>query len=181
MGSKTNYVKGNTDMQKEILEVFRELPGTTVSEALELLPHLSRSSATSTIYRLYGNGLLVKAGKKRGDSGHSQSTFKVNPDPNPKPVSATRKIKLKKPTDAGLIYEVQELKRKISELEVWKANAIDRHPDLAVAPVVLRARKLAAAEVSAGGDALLAEQIRNGMKDSTLIMRVTIRALEEGE
>jgi hypothetical protein len=74
---------------------------------------------------------------------------------------------------------MKELRRQLAELEAWKEAAMSRFPDLAVSPIVLKARKLVADEVRAGGDMLLANQIVEGKKDETLLVKVAIKALEE--
>lgn len=70
----------------------------------------------------------------------------------------------------GLLVENQSLLQ-------WKADAIARYPDLAVDPVVLKARQMVAAEIGdsdkASRDAVLA-----GQRDGTLQMRVAVKLLE---
>jgi hypothetical protein len=74
---------------------------------------------------------------------------------------------------------LEQAQAEIEELRAWKEAAMSRFPDLAVSAVVIKARKIVADEVRAGGDTLLANQIVSGLKDSTLMVRVALKALED--
>lgn len=100
---------------------------------------------------------------------------------NETPVPPPPKRAVKEPTEAALHFQIEGLQKQIADLQAWKQIAIARYPDLAVSELVLRARKLVAAELRESGDPALAEQIMTGSKDSTALMRVTLRALEESD
>ena len=168
------------DTQAEVLEIIREMPGLTSMEILQLMPHKSRASVTSMVFWLKGKGVIKEGTKKpvtmRNGKTKSVPTYVLSDNPAPNVV----KMKRKAPTEAALHMQIKQLNAQISELEAWKRGAISRYPDLAVDPTVLKARKLVAEEVRAGGDHMLADQIARGLKEETLMMRVTIKALEEG-
>lgn len=171
----------NNDTQGDILRIVKEMPGLTSSEIIELMPHVSRSTTYSTISRLYNLGVLYPIAKQKVQRSNGTSImancYAVSDNPTPLP----KKMKMQKPSAAGYEARIEEFKAKIAELEEWKKAAIERFPDLAVPSTVIRARALVAEEVAAGGDTLLADQIRKGLKDATLMVRVAIRALEEVE
>ncbi len=170
----------SNDTQAEVLEIIREMPGVTSTEIISLMPHRSKAAITSMVFWLKNKGIIEASGKKaftakNGDTKHAPTyTLSSNPTPN------IVKMKRKAPTEAALHMQIKQLVNTITELEAWKRDAISRYPDLAVDPTVLKARKLVAEEVRAGGDHTLADQIARGLKDETLMMRVTIKALEEG-
>ncbi len=74
---------------------------------------------------------------------------------------------------------IEPLRKQIAELEAWKAEAIARYPDLAVPPLVKRARQLVAEMLRSSNDHGLAGQVVAGTKDGTMMMRVCVAALEE--
>lgn len=164
----------------EVLEIIREMPGVSSVEILQLMPHVSKASVFSMVHLLKKQGVITVNGSKTMRTGKVERklpTFVLGANPTPNVV----RMKRKAPTEAGLNMQIKDLNERIAELEAWKRDAIARYPDLAVEPVVLKARKIVADEVRAGGDAALADHILRGLKDETLMMRVTIKALEEAE
>lgn len=173
----------NMDIRNEVLEIVRTLPGVDASEIITLMPHVSRATVYCALTKLKAEGVLIVDGKKQlkrsNGAPYWASKYVLNPSPNP--TLNVIKMKRRVPTEVGVNAQMQELKARIAELEAWKRDAIARYPDLAVAPVVLKARKIVADEVRAGGDRALADHIMAGHKDDTLMVRVTIKALEEAE
>jgi hypothetical protein len=170
----------NTAVYEEVLNLARELPGITTRELTTFMPHVSPSVVSTTVHYLKTRGVLVKDGAKQVDTKQGPRefpTYKVSDNPVP----AAKKCKLKKPTEAGLQARLDEAHRLIAELQAWKESAMSRFPDLAVSPLVLKARKLVADEVRAGGDLILANHIVEGKKDETLLVKVAIKALEEAD
>ena len=172
---------GKYNARQQITDVLKVMPNLTSAEISALLPELSMPVLHTTISYMRKRGELITTGRKQviksDDVPHTVNAYSISDDPVP----PAPKIKLKKPTPAGYEARIEELNQKIEELEQWKAAAIDRFPDLAAPPLMVRARKIAAEEVRAGGDTLLANQIMSGLKDSTLMVRVALKALEEGE
>lgn len=170
---------GNT--RAEVLEIIREMPGLTSSEIASLMPHKNKVTVASTVFHLKQEGVIEVSGKKDTVSKDGRPkpiltyTLSTNPTPN------VIKMKRKAPSEAALHMQIRELQQQITELQAWKAKAVEQYPDLAVEPVVLKARKLVAAELRASGDTSLAHHVEVGDKDTTLMMRVAIKALEEVE
>lgn len=164
--------------RREVLEIIRELPDSTSREIASLMPHMNPATVAATVNKLKMEGIVIESGSKVLDITNGTRTFVTYAiSPNPTPVVA--RMKRTAPSEAALHLRIKELEATIAELRVWKDAAISRYPDLAVSPIVLKARKLVAEELRAGGDPALAEQVSLGRKDDTLMMRVTIKALEE--
>lgn len=172
---------GNT--REEVLEILRELPNSTSKEVSQLMPHTPYTSISSMINWLYRHGHIVRGEPKSVPNKMGKSittpTYVINPDPT-RTTNVVR-IQRKQPTEAALRLQIDELNEQVASLEEWKREAIRRHPELAVKPVVLQARALVAAELKASGDVSLAAQVERGDRDETLMMRVAVRALEEVE
>lgn len=171
----------NGSTRAEVLEIIREMPGLTSTEIATLMPHKNKNTVSSTIFNLKNEGVIEISGQKDvaivtgGYKGVPAYTLSTNPTPN------VIKMKRRAPSEAALHMQVKGLKEQIAQLEAWKAKAIAEYPNLAVEPIVLRARKLVAAELRASGDMALAHHVELGDKDTTLMMRVAIKALEEVE
>ena len=167
-------------IKEELREVIANLPGITAHDMKELMPHVNYSTLTARLQMLYLEGVVLREKVpnpnfgKVGKAIRSVYSYKLNPDP--KPVPPAQPMRNTTPSTAGLTARLDELTNKVKELEAWKANAIARYPDLDVDPVVLDARKIVAAELD-GSDSTLADQVRKGLKDNILPMRVTIAAL----
>lgn len=162
----------------EVLGVVEALPGVTAREIYTLIPHIPKGTISYALHALKSDGKIVTDGTRKLDTaGGSRAfvTYKIND--NPTPTKEGRKTK--QPTTAGLREQVERLRKQVAGLEAWKAAALQRCPDLAVAPTVIKARKLVADEVRTNGDPLLADQIIRGMKDETLLVKVAVKALEE--
>lgn len=69
-------------------------------------------------------------------------------------------------------------KAAIAELEAWKANAVARYPDLAVDPVLHKARELLAVAMAPLGQAA---DVRDGMFDDTPAMTAIRAALRTSQ
>lgn len=185
----------------EILEVVRAMPGATAHEIKELMPHRSGSSVTSGISKLYKLGAVTcseKVKRVKSNGGlyyeakyvlsdgeppkykltNGKSNFSSQPINNKKFGGTGQR---KRQTDVGLQATIDALRAEVIELKQWKADAIERFPELAVPPIMMRARKLVAKELEAAGDRNLAMQVMAGTKDGTLMVRVAVAALEEGE
>lgn len=173
------YHAGNT--RAEVLEIIREMPGLTSTEIATLMPHRNKNTVASTVFNLKNEGVIEVSGQKDavGKDGRPKPTpvYTLSANPTPNVVAMKRKA----PSEAALHMQVRGLKEQIAQLEAWKAKAIAEYPNLAVEPIVLKARKLVAAELRASGDMALAQHVEAGDKDTTLMMRVAIKALEEVE
>jgi hypothetical protein len=160
-----------------ILEVIRELPDITSRELYTFVPHIAKGTVSSIIHNLKVRGVLVENGSKALPTlkgVRSYPAYRVSDNPVP-PVP---KLKNDKPTDAALQMRIDELSRQVCELAAWKTDALARYPDLAVDPIVLKAREIVAAELRATGDNALADLVMSGAKDNAMLVKVTITALE---
>lgn len=174
---------GHNVTRDKVLDTLRALPNITTNDLFELIPECPRYSVQSTVSKLYKRGVIVDGPKKvetrAGGVKFSARTYAVSP----KAAELLSGFKQYKSTavltDAGLNVRIEELKREVQELRAWKSDAMERFPDLAVPPLVLKARKFAADEARSSGDSQLANSIMCGHKDNTLLVRVALKILEE--
>ena len=165
--------------EQEIKAVLKELPDLTARELFCLIPDISEAAISTALYSMKNRGMFTINRKAVPvKNGHRTfPSYTLNPDPKP----PSKPMKLKAPTEVGLQARLDEANAKIAELEEWKTSAIARFPDLAVDPAIIKARKIVAAELKAAGDCGLAEQVLRGLKDETMLVKVTARALEEAD
>ena len=177
--------KSNT--QKEVLEIIQNMPGIASHEVRELMPHVGYAPVMSMLSYLKKKGIIVETGEKKtitkGNGVRAAvACYAMNPDPDPKPLAPKfKRSKQRMPTPSALELRIEELSQKVQELETWKQHALARHPDLAVPPIILRARALVASELRAHNDPVLAQAVERGQKDETLMVRIAAKALEEVE
>jgi len=162
-------------VKAELREVIANLPGITLPDIRELMPHVNTSTLTARLQALYleGEVLRQKVPPTEAIRGRKYMyAYSINPDP--KPVAHTTRNNT--PSAAAYEDRIAKLKERIAELEAWRAGAIQRYPDLDVDPVILEARKIVAEELQAT-DSVMAKSVLAGQKDNILPMRVTIAAL----
>lgn len=158
----------------EILEIVREIPGVSVAEMIELMPHAPKGSVSSLPTQLERRGILVSEMVPSKGKSRAFKRYRINQHPIPKPVARKNKT----PTPSGYEATINELRAKVKELQGWKDDAIARFPELAVPPAVAKARKIVGMELRARNDTHLAHQVETGMKDDILPMKVALVALE---
>lgn len=151
-------------LRTEILEIVREMPGSSASEIGQLMSHARYSSITCALAGMKTRGDVTTQKEK----GETTRYFIGNGTPAP----PRRKAKAPQVSEAGSL--VRELEIRISELEAWKAYALDLFPDLAVSELVLRARKIAAEHVQP--DQRL--DVLSGKRDQNAIIKAVVAALE---
>ena len=169
-----------SDNTEQILEIITTMPGSTWRDVHTLMPHVTASVVTNTLHGMKARGIIRPNGRAQFMRSNGAPLFMAKYEVNPEGKPPESKREVTEPSLTALRAQSELLVATITELAAWKDDAIRRYPDLAVDPTVLKARKLAAQEVRAGGDHTLADQIVQGRKDDTLLMRVTIKALEEG-
>lgn len=168
---------------EDILEVVQNFPDCTRSEVVGLLPHRNPKSVAPMINELVRANKLTISGLRPVPGKASVQTSRFNPDESSYrsvKTGKTKKKKLPRPTEEGWKSRIQELESQVAELEAWKKDALSRYPALAVDPLVLRAREIAARTYKAS-DPKHAQDIMVGKLDKTPIMMAVIAALEEGE
>jgi hypothetical protein len=154
---------------KEVREIITQMPNITVDEILELMPHSTKARVSSALWVGTTKGEFV-----RDDSRPARYTLAVG---DFKPVSKLRKSKDKTVSNSALEDQINTLKSEIQELKAWKQDAIKRFPELSVAPVVFRARKIAAEQYKS--DANMAQNIMSGNFDNKPLIAAIVAALEE--
>lgn len=169
-----------SDNTEQILEIITTMPGSTWRDVHTLMPHVTASVVTNTLHGMKARGIIRPNGRAQFMRSNGAPLFMAKYEVNPEGKPPESKRKVTEPSLTALRTQIEQLVATITELAAWKDDAIRRYPDLAVAPVVIKARKLVAEEVRAGGDKHLADEILAGHKDSTLMVRVTIKALEAG-
>lgn len=160
---------------KEIIDTLRMMPNRTGQELMDALPHIKRSTMYSALSTLRNNDAITISGQDPQFLGPDGEPTKMI---NRYSATDTPFPKRKPPKRQGYKGIANALKDQVAELQRWKANAIKQYPDLAVPSSVLKARKVVADEVAATGDSALADQIRRGDQDNSLMMRVTIKVME---
>jgi hypothetical protein len=178
----------NIPTRLRVIEAIETIPDIAAREIAQLLPDMNKITVSTMLHSLVRAGLVKASGYKElhGDNGYLYRvptyarTDKPVPDkprgrgPAKKTVTVNHTARSEDKSN-----EVRELTRRVAELESWKSDAIARYPDLAADPIVLKARRLVAQEIRDSGDSMLADRVLAGAKDDGLMMRVTIKALEE--
>lgn len=158
---------------REILEIIREIPRSSTVDIATLCPHLRRRIVSATLNNLWRRGVVTR---EDGDTAQG-ARWSINPDPSQKPPPPVRR---RSPTErrvAGSAPDLASQEREISELRAWKAQAIARYPDLAVAPEILQARAHVADVYKDLGDKARAADVLAGGMDNSPVMLVALRAL----
>lgn len=153
-------------VNQKVVDAIRSIPEMCRSEIIFLLSDVSQKQVSNAISRMVHKGQLAV-------------TEKPNPaERGPRVVQAYTWVGNQKAKRQPVTDPVVGLKARIAELEAWKADAIARFPDLATDPVVLEARKIAAAEFDT--DPAMRDAILAGRKDECAIMRAVTAALSRG-
>lgn len=142
--------------------------GFTAAELHEFFPDVKQGSVSAILSKLYSEGDLRRERVGKG--------FRYFYEEGAKPEAVEHRQKRK--TAAAVSHDLDAANEKIAELEAWKAHAIERFPDLAVRDVVIKARKIVADQLREGGDCRGANDVLNGQRDGTAILRATVTALE---
>lgn len=160
---------------KEILEVVTTLPGATSGQIIDLMPHVKKQSVYAGLNSLYVRGTITRE-KTKANCGFAWS---VNPDG--KPPVAQRTVKWTRSpeayTETKIVLPPPAIFTELEELRRWKAEAIERYPDLAVSPIVLKARQMVAEEIG-NADEVMRKAVLAGQRDGTITMRVAVKMLE---
>lgn len=145
------------EAQKDILEAVKHMPGLTRAEMTDLLSHINPYTLGVNLTKLEKIGKLATEPKpspnkvgRRTIKAYVLPTPKTPPKPRPDPT-----------------------RNELEELRAFKAMALQRYPDLAVDPIVLEARKIAAAQFDNGRRA----EILSGDKDNSPIIKALVEAL----
>jgi len=144
---------------KEVLEIVDNLPGILSSEVRALMPHESRMNVDRTLSYLSLRGRLRREG--RVPYKHFPADAAAKPD----------KVARVAPLASD---KINDLERQLRELQAWKQEALARFPDLAVEPIIFRARAIAAQAAPEQIDA-----INKGHRDNSALIKAVVIALSE--
>lgn len=162
-------------IEKEILEIVRELPGATPAVIADLMPHVKLSSIQPAVSRMYAAGWFTREEVAIKRSNGIRKTFAYTANAERRPPVIERKRKA--PTDAGMKARIAQLEAENAELRAWRVEAEQRFPDLKVPPVVIRARQIVAETLRSDGDTRHAQEVLSGAKDCSPMVRAVIHAL----
>lgn len=162
-------------IQQEILDTVSAMPGLTVQELRALMPHITQGSLSGRLSTMTSEGVLraENAPRKPGHIGRRANLYFIGTG---SPI--VRKRRLTIPTPAAVNYQLEDARSKIAELQAWKTAAIERFPDLAVEPTVIRARCLLAKVLRDRGDTSKANDVANGRLDNSVALEAVVAALE---
>ena len=168
-------------IREEVFEVVKELPGTTSGDVVALMPHVHKQTVYSSLDALRVRGEIRQERPYAG--GHV--TWFANatvtpPPPKRRKITPDGVTTVSSPEVAQAHYQstIDRLQARIAELEAWKADAIQRYPDLAIDPMLKKARDIVAQELRDSGDKDLAEKAIAGQLDTKLPVRLVLKMLE---
>lgn len=164
-----------------VVDVIRQMPGMTSKEITALISGANHTVVRSDILpELYRAGIVDRelGQANKPCAGRQPYIYSIATNPTPRKVEVKPKMRRKKPSATGYEAQIAELKAQVHELEQWKAAAIGRFPDLAVADVVVKARKIVAAQLRESGDPKRADDTLAGRCDTTVLMKSVVAALE---
>lgn len=175
-----------TAVKQEVYEIVQAMPGVTSGEVVELMPHVKKQSVYAALNVAFTMGLMTRDG--RPAKWHWVEGKPVPPVRGIKP-SSRPKWDVCVPNSVENSYTEAQILRsgeavlgrtnaELIELRQWKADAIARYPDLAVDPLVLKARRIVAQTLRDSGDANMAEVVERGTMDHKPLMKVALAALE---
>ena len=179
MATKTlPYVRG--PLRRAVLDYVRAHPGATPDAIGEGVGSALRAKdtaqgASQVCYYLHNMGLLTR---QKVPGTHGTYAYMLSPKALGEEPEAVRAADdtIERLEDTKVAYErsMQQLQGRISELEKWKADAIARFPELAVDPLLLEARKIAAGQCDYDPDRVA---IIDGERDDSFGVRVALAAL----
>lgn len=170
-------------INSEILEVVKNLPGVTSGQIVEFMPHVNKQTVYANLHSMYLRGELSRDLDDAAKDGRGRPPYKWSISATGKP-PMVRKVK---PSEVQRFNDCvvttrpavppADLYGELEELRRWKADAIARYPDLAVDPLVLKARQMVAEEIG-DTDAAMRDAVLAGQRDGALPMRVALKLLE---
>lgn len=189
---------------ERVLECIEQLPDANSNDIIELLSDVPRGSVISALSNLYVKRKIVR-NETRSPANRLMYTYRLVapgsavPAPTPRKYRERRAVKTKLvqdtvpfPTANGTVVRtdfvpqskasmrgrIRQLEDEVAALRTWKQEALLRYPDLAVDPLILKARKIVADLLNKQGDIPRAKSVTAGQQDTTLIVRATFEALQ---
>lgn len=155
-------------LKEEVFEIVGQMPNLTAGEIRQLTSKPTGNSVYSILSNLKSVGIVSVA------SGR----YTLLPGAELGKVRTPTRRKSVVQTPAGEAETCRLLREEVRELLAWKEAAIARFPDLAVDPLVLKARQIVSTTFLAQGDAEQAKNANLGKLDGRPIMIATLAALE---
>lgn len=161
-------------LKEEIFEIVKTMPGSVAGD----IRQLTSKPTGNSVYSLLS--ALVQQGALRTEEGPlvNNRPVRIYFIGDGQPPAFRRKPASPKQTASGEAATCAILREEIAELKAWKEAAIRRYPDLAVDPLVLKARQIVSAIFADQGDAVQAAHALEGKLDKRPIMLATLSALE---
>lgn len=164
----------------EVMELVREIPGITSGQVIEFMPHARKQTVYSVLNAGYARGLLLRDAVPRepGKGGPTGYAWRMNDAPR----AAVRKLKTATSLRAHEVVvsgtaTLDFMRNRVTELENWQRDAIERYPDLAVPATTLKARQIVAQEIG-DSDPAMRDAVLAGQRDGSLPMRLTVKLLD---
>lgn len=169
------------EVRHNIIEAVKALPGITSPEIVELTG-MKRQEVTQHLAVMAAEGVLERVTKMRPHTGKAgrRTVYAYSVSQNPTPTVVV-KPKAKAPAEnveTALRARISDLSAKLAEAEQWREDAIRRYPDLAVDPLVLKARKIVAMIYHGKLDTTRESDAMAGRLDKSPIMEVALAALQ---
>lgn len=163
-----------------ILEAVRQWPDVTMAELQEVIDYPVKKSISPRVSMLVSMGHLMRKKVPNPVPPHRGRqpfiyAYSIG-DGTPQPLKPCHRHS---PTPAGLEARMAEMESRLQELSSWREEAIARYPDLAVPPIILRARKIVEEVYCGANDPAGAKEVHMGRRDQSLIMKAVCLALEE--
>jgi hypothetical protein len=167
-----------------VLSVVKEVPGAEATDIVELLPNCNESTVRAALSVLAKENKLSRQKTYRETPFGKRMTYLYRPADKaaaasltqPQPAPAKRKRAGEEV--ANLRGRLAAAEEELTTLRQWKAEAIERHPDLRVKQEVIEARKIVSQELLKTGDKARASDVSEGRSDNSIIMRAVVAALE---
>ena len=151
---------------KDIIDIVEAEPGIDAIRMAAFFG-VDHKTVSERARRLYREGKVDRRDiQLKGVRGVLYGYF---PGTGTPPIPDERKRKV--PTPAGIDATIKDLREQLAHLEEWKAEALRRHPDLAVSELTLKARRIV-------------QQTNPGhapFRDDSPIMLAVMAALEENQ
>ena len=165
--------------KREVLDMLKLHPNSTTKDLHSLMPHLDIDHISHAISSMMGKDVVFITGKKRetGPSGRT-TTHRSYSAKQPKEVCNKSQVKPQaKPQGELLNSLIKTLQAEVKTLQEWKQAALLRYPDLDVDPILIKARRLLAAQLEEDGRITRVEDVLNGMMDHTSALRALVKIL----
>lgn len=164
-----------------ILDILQTMPGLCCEEITALIEgNVPYGTISATLSGLEELGLLrsEKEAAPRAPGKHRRRLYSIRNEGEPATPPSNRRaetVTLASSEYERLREEVADLKAQLRAAAAWKADAIARHPDLAVDPLVLEARQIVAEQDDTTAD--VRDAVLAGRHDDSRMVRIVVETL----